>query len=115
YEDEPFGVGLVMRGAQERLRPILMTATATGLALLPLVITGSKPGQEIEHPMAIVILGGLVTSTLLNLFVVPVLYLRFGRGTAERGPVGEAPWEKAIAKIYAPFRRNGGSRPPSSG
>ena len=56
-----------------------MTALATGLALVPLVIAGDLPGHEIEHPMAIVILGGLVTSTLLNLFVVPSLYLRFGR------------------------------------
>ena len=56
-----------------------MTALATGLALVPLVIRGNIPGQEIEHPMAMVILGGLLTSTLLNLFVVPSLYLRFGR------------------------------------
>ena len=67
-----------MRGARERLSPILMTTLATGLALLPLVITGDIPGQEIEYPMAVVILGGLVTSTLLNLFVVPVFYLRLG-------------------------------------
>ena len=56
-----------------------MTALATGLALVLLAIAGDLPGHEIEHPMAIVILGGLVTSTLLNLFVVPSLYLRFGR------------------------------------
>jgi Cu/Ag efflux pump CusA len=79
YEGEPFGPGLVLRGAQERLAPILMTASATGLALLPLAIPGAIPGHEIEHPMAIVILGGLVTATLLNLFVLPSLYLRFGR------------------------------------
>ncbi len=54
-----------------------MTAMATGLALVPLAVAGSIPGHEIEHPMAIVILGGLVTSTLLNLFVLPSLYLRF--------------------------------------
>ena len=56
-----------------------MTTLATALALVPLVVAGSVPGNEIEHPMAIVILGGLVTSTLLNLFVVPSLYLRFGK------------------------------------
>ena len=78
-EGEPFGPELVLRGARERLAPILMTALATGLALVPLVISGAIPGAEIEYPMAIVILGGLVTSTLLNLFVVPSLYLRFGR------------------------------------
>lgn len=78
-EGEPFGLGLVLRGARERLAPILMTALTTGLALVPLVIAGNIPGHEIEHPMAIVILGGLFTSTVLNLFVVPVLYLRFGK------------------------------------
>src|SRR6266480_337438 len=78
-EGEPFGPGLVLRGARERLAPILMTALAAGLALVPLVISGDIPGHEIEHPMAIVILGGLVTSTVLNLFIVPSLYLRFGK------------------------------------
>jgi Cu/Ag efflux pump CusA len=81
-EGEPFGLPLVLRGARERLSPILMTAGAAGLAVLPLVIYGNLPGHEIEYPMAVVILGGLVTSTLLNLFVVPALYLRFGAGTA---------------------------------
>ncbi|MGH8897067.1 MAG: efflux RND transporter permease subunit [Egibacteraceae bacterium] len=80
HEGEAFGPGLVLRGAQERLSPILMTAVASALALLPLVIAGNIPGHEIEHPMAVVIMGGLVTSTLLNLLVVPSLYLRFGRG-----------------------------------
>jgi Cu/Ag efflux pump CusA len=78
-EGETFGPGLVLRGAKERLAPILMTALTTGLALVPLVIAGNIPGQEIEYPMAIVILGGLGSSTLLNLFVVPSIYLRFGK------------------------------------
>jgi Cu/Ag efflux pump CusA len=78
-EGMTFGRDLVVRGARERLSPILMTSLATGLALIPLVIFGERPGQEIEHPLAIVILGGLVTSTLLNLFVTPSLYLRFGK------------------------------------
>ena len=81
-EGEPFGAQLVLRGARERLSPILMTAGAAGLAVLPLVLYGNLPGHEIEFPMAVVILGGLVTSTLLNLFIVPALYLRFGAGTA---------------------------------
>jgi CzcA family heavy metal efflux pump len=80
YEGETFGRGLVLRGARERLAPILMTTLAAGLAILPLVVAGDVPGHEIEHPLAVVILGGLFTSTLLNLFVVPSLYLRFGRG-----------------------------------
>jgi Cu/Ag efflux pump CusA len=75
-----FGPALVLRGARERLSPILMTSLATGLALVPLVVLGSRPGHEIEHPLAVVILGGLFTSTLLNLLVVPSLYLRFGHG-----------------------------------
>ena len=74
--------------AIERLSPILMTALATGLALVPLVIGGDVPGHEIEYPMAIVILGGLITSTVLNLFVVPSLYLRFGK----RKSAVEADW-----------------------
>ena len=78
-EGERFGPELILRGAQERLAPILMTAFATGLALLPLVVLGDIPGHEVEHPMAVVIVGGLVTSTLLNLFIVPALYLRFRR------------------------------------
>jgi CzcA family heavy metal efflux pump len=77
-EGMEFGPALVLRGARERLSPILMTSLATGLALVPLVVLGSRPGHEIEHPLAVVILGGLFTSTLLNLFVVPSLYLRFG-------------------------------------
>jgi CzcA family heavy metal efflux pump len=69
----------VERGARERLIPILMTAMAAGLALIPLAIGGGKPGSEIQTPMAIVILCGLMTSTLLNMVVVPTLYFRYGR------------------------------------
>jgi Cu/Ag efflux pump CusA len=83
-EGETFGPAMIMRGAQERLAPILMTALATGLALVPLAISGTIPGHEIEYPMAVVILGGLLTSTLLNLFVLPSLYLRFGKGWRRR-------------------------------
>lgn len=85
FEGMPFGRDLVLRGAAERLSPILMTTLATALALVPLVVMGNRPGHEIEHPMAVVILGGLVTSTLVNLFIVPPLYLRF----AKKGPARE--------------------------
>ena len=78
-EGEPFGLGLVLRGSAERLAPILMTALSTGLALVPLIVRGNLPGHEIEYPMAVVILGGLVTSTLLNLFLLPPLYAAWGR------------------------------------
>lgn len=71
----------VFRGAMERLAPILMTALAAGLALIPLALSGEKPGNEIQTPMAIVILGGLLTSMFLNMILVPTLYLRFGRPT----------------------------------
>ncbi len=85
-EGEPFGPGLVIRGARERISPILMTASCTGLALVPLLIAGSVPGHEIEHPMAVVILGGLITSTLLNLFIMPSLYLRFAKPATRATP-----------------------------
>ncbi len=81
-EGVAFGRALVLRGAEERLSPILMTALATGLALVPLLIGGTRAGHEIEHPMAVVIVGGLVSSTLLNLFLMPAVYLRFGRTIA---------------------------------
>ena len=78
-EHVPFGRELVMRGAEERLAPILMTALVTSLALVPIVSGGDRSGHEIEHPMAVVIIGGLVTSTVLNLFLLPAIYLRYGR------------------------------------
>jgi Cu/Ag efflux pump CusA len=78
-EGAAWGRETVLRGATERLGPILMTATVTGLGLLPLALGSGDPGREIEGPMAIVILGGLVTSTLLSLFVLPTLAQRYGR------------------------------------
>ena len=78
-ESMGWGPSTALRGASERLVPILMTATVTGLALLPLALSSGEPGNEIEGPMAIVILGGLVTSTALSLLVLPAFALRFGR------------------------------------
>ncbi|MEW6401953.1 MAG: efflux RND transporter permease subunit [Chloroflexota bacterium] len=77
-DGEHFGPQLVVRGARERLSPTLTTAVATLLALLPFVLFGNLPGHEIVRPIAIVTIGGLVTSTWLNLFAMPALYLRFG-------------------------------------
>jgi Cu/Ag efflux pump CusA len=77
-EGETFGLGLVLRGSREQVAPILMTAFTTGLAFVPFVLFGDIAGHEIARPMAIVVLSGLVTSTVLNLFVIPALYLRFG-------------------------------------
>lgn len=86
-EGMEFGTQLAIRGAEERLAPILMTALTAALALLPLAIAGNKPGHEIEYPMALVIIGGLVSSTLMNLFFMPSLYCLFGK--VERSEVVE--------------------------
>jgi Cu/Ag efflux pump CusA len=78
-EGRSWGLETALQGASERLAPILMTALVTALGLLPLAIGSGDPGREIEGPMAIVILGGLVTSTLLNLLVLPTLALHYGK------------------------------------
>ncbi|PYJ85570.1 MAG: CusA/CzcA family heavy metal efflux RND transporter, partial [Verrucomicrobia bacterium] len=78
-EGMTWGLEAALRGATERLVPILMTALVTALGLLPLAIGSGSAGREIEGPMAIVILGGLLTSTLLNLLALPTLALRYGR------------------------------------
>lgn len=83
-EGEQWNWHTALRGASERLAPITMTALVTGLGLLPLAIGSGAPGREIEGPMAIIILGGLVTSTALNLLVLPTLSLRYGRFEAVR-------------------------------
>lgn len=77
-QGQPFGPDLILRGSVERLAPILMTAATTALAIVPLVVAGELPGHEIEYPMAIVIMGGLMSSTALTLFVLPAVYLGFG-------------------------------------
>ncbi len=86
-EGMTFGTELVLRGAEERLAPILMTALTTALALIPLILGGNRPGHEIEYPMALVIVGGLVSSTLLNLLLMPALYRMFGRVRAVPEPI----------------------------
>ncbi|MDN2583917.1 efflux RND transporter permease subunit [Aquibium sp. ELW1220] len=84
YEGERFGNQLVVRGSLERLSPVLMTALSAGLALIPLLIGAGEPGREILHPVAVTIFGGLVSATLLDTFLTPVLFLAFGRKPLER-------------------------------
>ncbi len=89
HEGMPFGQdsdfrALVMRGSLERLTPVLMTALSAGVALIPLMIDAGAPGKEILHPVAITIFGGLVSATLLDTFLTPVLFLRYGRKPLQR-------------------------------
>lgn len=90
-EGEVFGPALIRRGTLERLVPVLMTALSAGLALVPLVRAAHEPGTEILHPVAVVIVGGLVSSTLLDLVVTPAVFWAFGRRAAERAVAGHAP------------------------
>lgn len=85
-EGATWGLDTAVRGARERFSPVLMTATITWIGLVPLAIGSGDPGREIEGPLAIVILGGILTSTALTLFVLPTLALRYGHFTAEGGP-----------------------------
>ncbi len=78
-EGMSWGLDAAVRGASERLVPVVMTALVTGLGLLPIALGTGEAGRELEGPMAVVIVGGLITSTLLNLLVLPTLSLRFGR------------------------------------
>ena len=78
-EGEPFGPDLVVRGTRERFAPLATTVVTTAAAMIPLVVLGEIAGLEIVHPIAVVILGGLVTAMLFTLYVVPGLYLMFGR------------------------------------
>jgi CzcA family heavy metal efflux pump len=82
HEGEGFTAAMVERGTLERMVPVLMTALAAGIALIPLVLAGDQPGKEILHPVAVVIVGGLLSSTLLEFLVRPLLFLHFGRKAA---------------------------------
>ncbi len=84
HEGEAFGPEMVVRGSLERLTPVLMTALSAGFALLPLVIGADAPGKEILHPVAITIFGGLVSATLLDTLLTPVLFLKLGRKPLDR-------------------------------
>jgi Cu(I)/Ag(I) efflux system membrane protein CusA/SilA len=83
YEGQTFSREMIIRGSQERLVPVLMTASVASLALLPLVFAKGQPGSEVLHPVAVVIVGGLLSSSLINLIFTPTLFARFGQKAAE--------------------------------
>ena len=98
---EEEGVGFrdaIVQGSMERLSPILMTALVTGVGLIPLAIGVGEPGKEIQQPMAVVILGGIVTSTFLNMIVIPALYLKYGRAQ-EEAAVHDYPAKGALTPV----------------
>jgi HME family heavy-metal exporter len=98
-EGESFGRPMVVRGTLERLRPVLMTALAAGIALVPLLIGAEEPGKEILHPVAVTIFGGLISATLLDAFLTPTLFLLLGRKPLERLAAGDA-GEGTVREAY---------------
>lgn len=111
-EGETFGSDLVRRGAQERLAPVLASAAALGAAMLPFLVMGSTAGLEIVHPMAVVILCGLASSSALVLFVLPALYLRFGAGQPRPAAQAQDPDEQQASSEFE--LEYGGERPVGS-
>ena len=83
-EGESFSIEMLVRAGQERIVPVLMTALTSGIGLVPLALAADQPGRELLYPVATVIIGGLVTNTLLDFLVMPGLFWRFGRTEAER-------------------------------
>jgi heavy-metal exporter, HME family len=90
HEGERFGRDMIVRGSLERLTPVLMTALSAGLALTPLLLGADQPGSEILHPVAVTIFGGLVSSTLLDAFLTPLLFLKFGEQALDRLRTGRS-------------------------
>jgi HME family heavy-metal exporter len=84
FEGETFGPAMIVRGSLERLTPVLMTALVAAFALTPLLLAADAPGKEILHPVAVVIFGGLVSSTLLDTLITPLVYAAVGRRATER-------------------------------
>lgn len=101
YEGERFGRDLVIRGSLERLTPVLMTALSAGLALIPLLYGADQPGREILHPVAVTIFGGLISATLIDTVLTPLLFLTFGRKPLERIVASRAPGAGALSPTEA--------------
>jgi heavy-metal exporter, HME family len=97
HEGERFGPDMVVRGSLERMTPVLMTALSAGLALTPLLLGGDQPGSEILHPVAVTIFGGLISATLLDAFLTPLLFLKFGERPLQRLQTGTRGLEPAMA------------------
>ena len=104
HEGVPFGRDLVVRGSLERLTPVLMTALSAGVALVPLLYDAASPGKEILHPVAVTIFGGLISATLLDTLLTPILFLRFGRKPLERLRSAQVPHPSPSAGVPAPPR-----------
>ncbi|MFP5340841.1 MAG: efflux RND transporter permease subunit, partial [Gammaproteobacteria bacterium] len=102
FEGETFGQPMIVRGSLERLTPVLMTALVAAFALTPLLLAADAPGKEILHPVAVVIFGGLVSSTLLDTLLTPVMYWMFGRKPTER-LLGEDAQTPAVADAREAF------------
>jgi Cu/Ag efflux pump CusA len=101
HEGEGFTRAMITRGTLERIVPVLMTALSAGIALVPLLFAAHEPGKEILHPVAVVMVGGLISSTLLDLAVTPAVFWLFGRRAAERSlrgePRGSQPPQRRLA------------------
>ena len=110
-ERQPFGVPMILKAGKERLIPVLMTALCAGIALVPIVLTPDRPGRELLYPVATVILGGLVSSTLLDLLVTPGLFLVLGRRAAEAHTRHREPRDRVAEELVEelhPFPLSGG-------
>ncbi len=113
HEGEGFTREMVIRGTKERLVPVLMTALAAGIGLIPLVLAADQPGKEILHPVAVVIVGGLVTSTLLGLGVTPTVFYTFGRKAAQTPSSAKPPPPTEPSPPRCRFGHRGGQHPPN--
>jgi multidrug efflux pump subunit AcrB len=107
-EGMPFGREMILRAGKERLVPVLMTALCAGIALVPIVLTPDRPGRELLYPVATAILGGLVSSTLLDLIVTPGLFLAFGRQAAEAHVAHREPRDRVAEELLEGLEQDQG-------